>query len=317
MVELMRQLRALLVGLEPGALAGAECVGLVSELALTEKACAAARVRLAVHAASTGAHRSTGFRDAHEWLARKAGCSSAEARSAMATASALADHPVTASAVAAGEISMEQSQHIVAGAAGDTGSELELLAAARTESLQALAAASRKKRLARIDPEELAERQRKAREFRHWIDDMGMVRFRGGLAPADGVALMNRLDAEADRLRRAARAAGGELESREAYAADALVSLTNGSDKRSSGRVDLVVVVDSRKFDEGDGAEGPCHIIGAGPVPVAEVRRLATRAFMKLVSHDGVDIHKVKHVGRYQPAELRTALNLGAAPEFE
>ena len=184
--------------------------------------------------------------------------------------------------------------------------------------MQTLTDAARKKRVARIDPSELAARQRKAREFHHWQDELGMIRFRGGLPPADGVSLMNRIDAETDRIRRTAQRAGGELESRDAYAADALVALVagDGSQPRAS-QVDLVVVVDSRKLDFGDHAEGPCHIIGGGPIPVAEARHLATGAFLKVVLHDGVAIHKMAHVGRYQPAELRTALGLGQPPHCE
>ena len=40
-------------------------------------------------------------------------------------------------------------------------------------------------------------------------------------------------------------------------------------------------------------------------------------AFLKVVLHDGVQIHTVKHFGRYRPAELETALMLGAPPGFE
>jgi hypothetical protein len=233
------------------------------------------------------------------------------------TEAALSDHPATAAALSAGELSLEQAQQIVAGAAGDAASESELLDRARSEGLQSLAEASRQRRLARIDPSELAERQRQAREFRHWTDAMGMTRFRGGLPPLVGVALMNRLDEETDRIRRAARSAGGEVEAREAYAADALVAmLSTPATGRRGTRADLVVVVDSRLFDADGQCEGPCHIVGGGPVAMTEVRRLASDAFLKVVLHDGVHIERVVHVGRHIPAELRTALDLGHPPDF-
>jgi hypothetical protein len=38
---------------------------------------------------------------------------------------------------------------------------------------------------------------------------------------------------------------------------------------------------------------------------------------LKVVLHDGVDVQKVAHVGRYQPAHLRTALLLGLPPDFD
>ena len=40
-------------------------------------------------------------------------------------------------------------------------------------------------------------------------------------------------------------------------------------------------------------------------------------AFLKVVLHDGVQIHTVKHFGRYRSAELETALMLGAPPDFD
>jgi hypothetical protein len=59
------------------------------------------------------------------------------------------------------------------------------------------------------------------------------------------------------------------------------------------------------------------HIVGGGPVPVSTIRALAEDAFLKVVLHDGVKIHTVKHFGRHIPAELRTALELGPVPEFD
>ena len=43
----------------------------------------------------------------------------------------------------------------------------------------------------------------------------------------------------------------------------------------------------------------------------------AKDGFLKVVLHDGVQIHTVKHFGRYRPAELETALMLGAPPGFD
>jgi 5-methylcytosine-specific restriction endonuclease McrA len=47
------------------------------------------------------------------------------------------------------------------------------------------------------------------------------------------------------------------------------------------------------------------------------VRELAEDAFLKAVLHDGVSVHTVAHFGRHRPAALQTALDLGAAPEFQ
>jgi hypothetical protein len=44
---------------------------------------------------------------------------------------------------------------------------------------------------------------------------------------------------------------------------------------------------------------------------------MAKDAFLKVVIHDGVKIHTVKHFGRHIPAELRTALELGSLPDLD
>ncbi|HEV8627989.1 MAG TPA: HNH endonuclease signature motif containing protein, partial [Acidimicrobiia bacterium] len=60
----------------------------------------------------------------------------------------------------------------------------------------------------------------------------------------------------------------------------------------------------------------PCHIVGGGPIPVSLVKELGRDAFLKAVLHDGTEIHTIAHFGRKYPAVLRTALELGAPPDF-
>ena len=64
--------------------------------------------------------------------------------------------------------------------------------------------------------------QRRVRSVQHWVDDLGMVAGRFRLPPEVGMPLVNRLDAETDRVRRAARK-DGSVEARDAHAADAFV----------------------------------------------------------------------------------------------
>jgi hypothetical protein len=146
-----------------------------------------------------------------------------------------------------------------------------------------------------------------------------MIRFRGALPPIDGVALVNRLDAQTDREWRTARREQRD-EPRRARAADAFVhmmSRSSGTTKQSRS-ADVVFVIDSRAYRRGHAHPGePCHVIGGGPVPVEAVREQIDDAFVKAVLHDGVDIQMVAHHGRRRPAELQTALELGPAPTFE
>jgi hypothetical protein len=145
-----------------------------------------------------------------------------------------------------------------------------------------------------------------------------MVRFRGALPPDTGIPFVNRIDAECDRGRRAARRERRQ-ESQAALMADAFLALTDGSGPaRKSKSADLVVVVDLNAYRREHTHEGePCHIVGGGPIPVGVARELERDAFLKAVLHDGVNVHTVAHFGRYRPAQLETALRLGAPPEFD
>jgi hypothetical protein len=60
-----------------------------------------------------------------------------------------------------------------------------------------------------------------------------------------------------------------------------------------------------------------CRIVGGSPIPVALARELAEDSFLKALLHDCSEIHTVAHFGRHIPAVLRTALELGAPPDFD
>jgi hypothetical protein len=302
---------------DPALLSGADCAELAECLAVAEKACAGLRVRAAVRAADCGVHRARGHADAADWLAQATGLSRGEAKSALETAAVLDAVPEVGPALAAGALSLGQAREIGLTEVEVPGSGKALLALAGRGSLQALREEGRRLRLAAADPEELHRRQVAARSFRHWRDGEGMVCFRGALPPETGVPLVNRLDAECDRVRRAARREGS-TEAREAHAADALVQLVEGKGRGRSRAADLVVVCDINAWRRGEARPGePCHILGGGPVPVSVARDLASDAFLKAMVHDGVAIRTVRHFGRHVPAELRTALDLGSPPGFE
>jgi len=313
-------LRELLRGLVVESLTGTACFSLAEELSRTAKACAAAAALAAARAESLGALRGR-VPDAAEWFARASGTSSGQARGAMDTAAAVEEMSATREAVADGEVSLAQAAEVVRGERAVPGSEAALLETARTESLPTLRDQARDLKLGTMTHEELHARQRRAREFRHWRDPLGMVRFAGGLTPEVGVPFVNHLEADADRRRAAARRhESAELEPRAAYLADALADLVahgGGGDKRRS-RTDMVVVIDLNAYRRGHAHPGePCHVIGGGPIPVEVAKQLSQDAFIKAVLHDGVDVHRVKHFGRHIRAELRTALDIGPAPGFE
>jgi hypothetical protein len=316
-LRLSRALRASLAGFDAQLYAGEDAAVLLEDLAATVKACAAAQALTAARAAECGMHRQKGFADAADWLARSAGTSTVEAKSQLDTARALGGLAETRAAVIAGELSLAQATEVVKTEAECPGSETELLAVAKGGSLKTLRDQGRKRRLGAIDPEDLHHRQHQARSFQHWHDDLGMVGFKGVLPPEVGLPFVNRLDAETDRLRREAKRAGAQ-EGRDAHAADALMKLVAGGGKGKAHSADLVIVCDLRAFRRGHAhPDEPVHLIGGGPVPVSVVKELAEDAFLKAVVHDGTRIDTVVHYGRHIKAEVRTALNLGAPPDFD
>ena len=308
--------RALLKALAcfaPEAFSGADCAVVAEELAQTSKACAAASARAAARAADCGAQR--GFGDANDWLGRISGTSAGQAKAVLATAAALEDCPETKEAVVSGELSLAQGAEIARTEAQCPGTESELLGLAKASTLGVLRDKARSRRLKAMDAVELHARQQAARELRSWRDDVGMVRGTFALPPVAGVPIVNRLEAETDRIRNAARRQGSD-EPRTAHAADALVKMLSGQGKGKRDRADMVIVYDRTAAVTGEDDEGQAHIVGGGPIPVAEVRRLAERCFVKAVIHDGKRIETVEHIGRYIPAELRTAIELGNPPEL-
>ena len=95
-----------------------------------------------------------------------------------------------------------------------------------------------------MDRDELYAKQRKARCFSHWRDELGMIRGSFALTPEVGIGLVNRIDAETDRLRRDATRAGGTIEPRVALAADALARVLQGSATTTAGAPVANLVID-------------------------------------------------------------------------
>lgn len=78
---------------------------------------------------------------------------------------------------------------------------------------------------------------------------------RAELPPETGVGLVNRLDAETDRLVRTARQKGGS-EPRAAHAADALVDLVAGNPQTKARGAEVVIVCDVNAHRRGEAGPG-------------------------------------------------------------
>lgn len=317
--SLVEELCAALAAFDPALLPGEECAALAEVLTRAAKLCDTGSARAAARAVECGKRGGEGDATTVEWLARVGGSSTGAVRAALATVKQVEDSPATQAALLAGEVSLEQAAEVVS----VPGHEAELLEMAKTSGLRPVKDLARKRRCEGITPEELYARQRAAREFKHWRDELGMIRFRGALPPDTGISFVNRLDAQTDREWRTARREG-RREARSVLAADAFVKLTStvgapaGKSKPRPRSADLVLVADLNAYRRGHTHEGEIsHIVGGGPIPVSVARALEKDAFLKVVLHDGVNIHTVAHFGRHRPAQLETALMLGAPPEFE
>jgi len=134
--------------------------------------------------------------------------SRAEARGDLETASSLDNLPATAEAVAQGEVSMKEAAEVARGEADRPGSEEDLVRLAKDKGLGVLKEEVRKRGLEDQAATGLAARQHRARYFRHWRDELGLVRFAGALPPTLGIGIVKRIEAEAGRRRRDAGPAG-------------------------------------------------------------------------------------------------------------
>src|SRR5439155_15440152 len=256
----------------PACLPGEECAAVAESLTHAAKLCETAGARAAARAIDCGARGGEGDASAVERLARVGGCSTGAVRASLATIAQVEEHSATQAALLAGEVSLEQAAEVVS----VPEHEAELLGLAKTSGLRAVKDLARKRRCEGIPPEELHARQRAAREFKHWKDELGVIRFRGALPPETGVPFVNRLDAETDRQWRAARREGRRA-ARAVLAADAFVKLTSAAAAeagRSKARsADLVLVCDLNAYRRGHAHEGEaCHIVGGGPIPVSVAR---------------------------------------------
>jgi hypothetical protein len=307
-------------GTDPAVLSGSDCASVVEVLAHTEKRCAGMRALLASRAVDCGAHKERGYSNPSTWLSDASGVSGGEAKAALDTAERLESCPATREALLAGELSLGQAGEIAKTESAVPGTEADMLELAGRTGFRALKDEGRRRRLATRDPDEAYRRQLRERRLRYWRDDDGMNHLSVSWPDDVAVTVVNRIEAEVDRLMREARRDGGPktTEQGEQLAADALARLVLGNNGRQSRRADLVLVCDINAFQRGTAEPGEvCQIIGGGPVPVSLARELASTAFIKGVIYRGKRVESVAHFGRHLSAELRTALGLGDAPLFE
>jgi hypothetical protein len=252
-------------------------------------------------------------------VARATGTSMGQAKKTVETGVALADAPEVGSALASGDISLDQASEIATAEQARPGSADELLAVARAESFQVLRDKTRRIRLEAEQQRGLGERQKGARAARSYCDELGMVNIHLRLQPHVGTPIVNRAEAEAGRLYRAAKKSGTP-EPFERLVADAYATLLSGTGTGHTTRPELVVLVSHGVAKRGwtDVEDGEfCKIPGVGPVAPEVAKEIARDAFLTGVFYDGVDLRHFKRWTRNVPVAIRNALELGPPPEFD
>jgi Domain of unknown function (DUF222) len=307
-------LAAVLGGADPPVWSGEDAAELVEAFSRIERRGAAGKALAAHRVAVSRVWVGAGDRSAAHWLARRAGSTVGAAAAVMETAVRLEGLPATAEAFRSGQLSEVQAREIASAAAGHPGREDELLAVARSESVQGLRLACRAAVAGDRDETAAHRAVHRSRYLKHWIDDDGAARLSVRLTVEDMATVLAAVDAFEAEVFATARAQG-RVEPYHAYQADALVAaaraaVSAGTDRAGGGpKVMVQVLVDHAALLRGRAEPGEtCEIVGVGRVPVATARTLMADAFVTALDSDGVDVYRVAHLGRTVTAHQRSAL---------
>lgn len=292
-----------------------------------EKHSGAGRVLMAAPAAKAERWRREGFASPAEWLAAQQGCSAGRARDDLATSERLDGLDETKAALRSGMLSPDQAGAVSDAALVNPDAERDLLDTARRESLRGLKDEAARRKAEVEDLEHRAERIRRKRSCRAWVDRDGAWNLHA-LGPVEGGSAFevawNRLVAEQFEAARIA----GRREGRDQYAFDALMEMgarpgrvgtpddaaTDGdavgsgdagppSRRSTPSRENLrhlgLIRADFEALVRGavEGGE-VCEIAGLGSIPVSTARSLLGDSILKLVITRGVDVVNVTHLGR-------------------
>jgi len=283
-----------------------EAADLVEHFAELERLAVAGRTIAGRCVEKAGLWRERGYRSPAQWMAIQAQSTIGAAIATLETGRNVEQLAATRDAFKSGSLSAHQAREIAAAAVASPETEPSLLETARTDSVAHLREQCRQVIASAARDDDADERIHRSRFLRHWVDADGAVRLDARLTPDAGARLIAVVDSRARVLRDEARRAGAP-ERREAYAADALISLSATSG--GAPRAVVNVHVDHAAWERGRTEPGEsCRIAGLGPISVATARRLATEGIVKAVLDDGADVKAVVHFGRSIPARVRTAL---------
>jgi hypothetical protein len=261
--------------------------------------------------------------DDADQVARMTGTSVPRARDTVTTGKVMAGSGDLGEALRGGTLSLDQAAEIAKAEESAPGAAADLIPIAQEESFHVLKDKALKAKLEAEQHDNLGERQRTSRSARNYTDALGMINLHLRMQPHVGTPIVNRAEAEAGRLYRAAKKEAKvkqDVEPFERYLADAYAALMSGSGKGRSKRPELVVLVSHEVAKRGwrDVKDGEvCKIPGVGPVAPKVAKEVAQDAFLTGVFYDGIDLRHTRRWTRNTPIEVRLALELGEAPHFD
>jgi hypothetical protein len=274
---------------------GPDAAALFAEVVAGERAIDALKALLAARVDDTGVYRSAGCQSAVAWVAQQSGSTFASAKRTLAVGSALDDMPEVSTAFRGGELSLDQAAVVVDVVERVPHAAPEMIRYAKRHTVKALREkATRMKCAAEPDDDDWADRLRTSRFHRRWTSDDGAGCGEYRLEPQAAAKLWAVLDGlETDIFEAARKRDPQDRESRQAYAADALVALATGVVPAKVSSLQVII--------DGDTAE----LRGVGPIPMRTALDLTNGRPVVGVPRDGSHLDGYESFGRYLPADLR------------
>jgi hypothetical protein len=253
-------------------------------------------------------------------VSRATGTPMGQAKATIELGQDLKAAPEIGAALQSGAVSAEQAREIASAEASAPGVSGDLIKAADTEPFHVFKERARKVKLEAEQHHGLSTHQHAARSARHYSDELGMTHIHLTLEPLVATPIVNRAEADAERLYKAAKKNNeGQVEGFDAYLADAFVDMLSGNGKGRAARPELVVLIDYQTVRNGWKLtdEGISKIPGVGPIDPQDAKGIAQDALINTVLVDGKDLRHFKRFGRHVPPEIKVALELGSAPGFD
>lgn len=311
LTKLRRAVESAAARFEPGVLGVTTAEAAVAEWAAIEKVAVAAKLRAAARCEDIGL-------DAEMAVANGSGVTTRQARRQTRLRRKLAGKKATQAAFDTGRLSLTEADAIAETVDVAPGAEESLLALAATGSATDLLAECERVRRDALDADDtLADKQKAAREFRHWTDSLGMTCIAGRFEPVAGAKLLADMERRASRLFRKQSAAKAGIDTVEQRMADALIEIVDSSDpagsKRARGpRTKVQLLVTKAAVERGYLQPGEkCETADGKPVPLraVDVALLDPDTEVQEAEFDETDVRAIRTYKRYRPARLQDGID--------